>query len=272
MVVVELRDRARIEAFLRRDSAAHVYALADLDAPFWPDTRWLAGLEGDEVVALVLLLQGLAMPIVYAICPRDHEPTARLLARVAPELPDRFFYNLGPGLAARLQPGFSIASAGTYWKMRFVAPASHAHAAVDAGIVRLGPEDLEELRAFLDRDAYLAHETGGLFFEPRMLASGGYRGLREGGALVAVAGLHVHSSRYGVAAVGNVVTRPAARGRGLARRVSAAVLEALGPEIETVGLNVHEQNEPALRCYRGLGFEPVCPYEEGVATRSGRSD
>ena len=269
MQVEELRDRERIAALLRRDAAAHVYALADLDDPFWPDTRWLAGIEGDEVAALVLILHGLALPIVYALCPQDHAPTARLLARIEPELPDRFFYNLGPGLAARLQPGFRLAPQGTYWKMVLADPALRQRQVEDPEVVRLGIHDLDELRRFLERDAYLAHETGGLFFEPHMLEWGGYRGVRESGALIAVAGLHVHSSRYGVAGIGNVVTKPAARGRGLARRTSAAVVRALAPEIETVGLNVHQRNEPALRCYRGLGFEQVCPYEEGVASRAG---
>jgi hypothetical protein len=40
-----ITDRDAIEAFLRRDVGAHVYALADLDDFFWPETVWYAALE-----------------------------------------------------------------------------------------------------------------------------------------------------------------------------------------------------------------------------------
>jgi GNAT superfamily N-acetyltransferase len=262
-----IRDRSSIERFLRADAGAHVYAIADLDDPLWADTRWFAAFDGSEPRALCLLLHGLAIPIVYAVCPANHEPTRALIDAIADELPDRFFYNLGPGLCSHLEPSFRIASEGTYWKM-LLADRSLCEGVDGKGVVPLGPDDLPELRAFLDDDAYLGDEVGGLFFEPRMLDSGCYRGMRgDDGRLVAVGGVHVHSDRYGVAGVGNVVTRPDFRRRGLARRISAAVVRSLVDEIADIGLNVHEGNEPAKRCYQGLGFRPVCPYEEGIASR-----
>lgn len=284
-----IRDRGAIERFLRLDSAAHVYALADLDDALWPDTRWFAaasvprarragsdGASGGEldVAALCLVLEGLALPIVYAVCPPDDAPTGALLEALRDELPQRFFYNLGPGLVDALRPAFRVEPHGSYWKMHLVDPAA-CEAVERDGVVRLGVDDFDELRAFLD-GAYLPHEKGGLFFDARMLASGCYRGVRESGGLLAVGGVHVHSPALSVAGIGNVVTLPEVRGRGLARRVSAAVVRALrdagdtgdaGPPIETIGLNVNAQNAHALRCYRRLGFRPVCPYEEGVAVR-----
>jgi ribosomal protein S18 acetylase RimI-like enzyme len=261
-----IRDRERIEHFLRRETNAHVYALADLDDVFWNDTRWFAAFDGDDVTAICLLLDGLALPILYAICPENHEPTRALLAAIRGELPERLFYNLGPGLVSCLRGEWQIAPEGTYWKMS-LADRTACQEVSPEGVFALGPADHAELRAFLDNDAYLPDETGGLFFEPRMLASGCYRGIREHDRLVAVGGVHVYSRRYGVAALGNVATRMSRRGHGLARRISAAVTRSLLAEIETIGLNVHETNEPAIRCYRRLGFEPVCPYEEGVAWR-----
>jgi len=263
-----LRDRASIEGFLRADAAAHVYALADLDDAFWPDTQWFGAFEGSELRALCLLLDGLAIPIVYAVCPTDHEPTRALLDAIGDELPDRFFYNLGPSVSRTLEPHFQLATEGLYWKM-ILEERALCEAVDGSGVEALGTDDLGELRAFLDEDAYLADEVGGLFFEPRMLESGAYRCIRgEDGRLAAVGGVHVHSHPYGVAGVGNVVTRPDQRGRGLARRVSAAVLRSLTPDIPEIGLNVHEDNEPARRCYQRLGFAPVCPYEEGIASRA----
>lgn len=262
--VEPLRDRERIEAFLRRDAAAHVYPIADLDESFWPNTRWFGGFENGELRALCLLLEGLRLPILYAVCDRDHGPTRRALEGIREELPPRLFYNLGPGLEDALGPGRRLEPEGTYWKMHLADRSACADE--DTGdVVPLGMDDFGELRGFLEEDAYLAHETGGLFFERGMLESGCYRGIREDGKIVAAGGVHVHSKRYGVAGIGNLVTRPDRRGRGLARRVSAAIVQAL-LDIETIGLNVKEGNEPAVRCYQRLGFRKVCPYAEGIAT------
>ena len=44
-----LRDRTRIERFLRGDSSLHVFAIGDLDDFHWPYTTWYA-LEGIPIV------------------------------------------------------------------------------------------------------------------------------------------------------------------------------------------------------------------------------
>lgn len=261
--VEPLRDRERIEAFLRSDTAAHVYPIADLDEGFWPDTRWFGGFEDGELQSLCLLLDGLALPILYAVCPAGHDPTRRVLEAIRDELPARLFYNLGPGLEPALAARFRLEPHGRYWKMHLEGPGACAGREIQ-DVEPLGADDFDELRGFLEQDAYLAHELGGLFFERRMLDTGCYRAIRRQGRIVAAGGVHVHSKRYGVAAIGNVVTRPDLRRQGLARKVSAAVVLGLRG-IETIGLNVKHDNEPALRCYRRLGFRKVCPYEEGVA-------
>ena len=266
MICGPIRDLARIEAFLRRDEAAHVYAIADLEEPFGSRCSWFAAESDDGIQAIALLLHGLSLPILYAVCP-PADPAARaLLAAILPALPDRFFYNLGPELDADLSESFRLEPEGRYWKMALSDRLACERVSPD-GVEPLGTDDLSELTAFLERDAYQEHETGGLFFEPAMLASGAYRGIRERGRLVAIGGVHVHSTLHGVAGIGNVVTRPDARGRGLARRVSAAVIRALLPEAPCIGLNVHEGNTAARRCYEQLGFEQVRPYDEGVAVR-----
>lgn len=267
MRVDPTRDRSIIEGFLRRDETVHVYPLADLDEPFWDDTRWLGAFEGDTLHALCLILDGLSMPIVSAVCPADDPPTRWLLEQIQGQLPARFFYNLGPGLTAALGAGTRIEPHGTWWKMHLVDPSLSAEVD-DTGIVPLGPSDFEEITRFLAGDAYVDSERGGQFFDARMLESGCYRGIRENGSLVALGGVHVHSKRYGVAAVGNLVTRPDLRRRGFARRLSAAIVRSLAPEIPIIGLNVRADNEPAIGCYRGLGFRRVCVYDEGIATRA----
>jgi ribosomal protein S18 acetylase RimI-like enzyme len=69
-----------------------------------------------------------------------------------------------------------------------------------------------------------------------------------------------------VAAVGNVFTDPAARGRGLGSRVTAAVVhELVEMKISTIVLNVAMHNQAAVRVYQKLGFWPYRGYYEGVA-------
>ncbi|HEX4607636.1 MAG TPA: GNAT family N-acetyltransferase, partial [Urbifossiella sp.] len=103
----------------------------------------------------------------------------------------------------------------------------------------------------------------GNWFAPRMLETGCYYGVRRGGELVSVAGVHVYSPRYGAAALGNITTRPDHRGRGLGAAVTARVCrELLRAGVACVGLNVKADNAAAVRCYQALGFEPVADYAE----------
>jgi len=91
-------------------------------------------------------------------------------------------------------------------------------------------------------------------------------GIREDGHLVSIAGTHVLSQTYGVAAVGNVFTRPDRRGHGLGTRATAAVVaRLLSMDLQTIVLNVSMDNQPAQASYRKLGFWPYCGYYEGLA-------
>jgi predicted GNAT family acetyltransferase len=101
-----------------------------------------------------------------------------------------------------------------------------------------------------------------------MLETGLYRGIRRGGRLVSVAGVHVYSPRFLVAALGNITTHPDWRGHGFATLVSAALCQALGQAgVAHIGLNVRADNEAAIHCYKKLGFECAADYGECTLTR-----
>ena len=102
----------------------------------------------------------------------------------------------------------------------------------------------------------------GNFFEPRMLDTKRYFGIRQDGKLVSVAGVHVYSARYRVAALGNITTHPDYRGRGYGRIASARVCKSLLSEIDYIGLNVKADNTSAIRCYEKLGFETIGSFGE----------
>jgi predicted GNAT family acetyltransferase len=74
----------------------------------------------------------------------------------------------------------------------------------------------------------------------------------------------VLARQEGAAAIGNVYTRRDRRGRGLARAVTAAVARALA-DVDTVVLNVRDDNTAALRLYDTLGFTRHCLFHEAVA-------
>ena len=267
MQVVE-PARAEIERFLRRSAPAQLYALADLDEPFWSATRWRATRRSDgELEAICLVLEKLELPIVHAIAPPQDCAVLALLRAIAHELPARFFANLPLGFAAALAHTHRIEPHGEHLKMWLPDARALPGVPEPPGLEPLGPAHAAELAAFYAGRAYLDHEREGRFFAPYMLDFFPWVGLRERGQLVCVAGLHVFSERVGVAAIGNVATVPERRGRGLAGALCARLARELLSRVPLVGLNVAADYEPGLRCYRRLGFREALRYEEAVVIR-----
>src|SRR5262249_28546285 len=94
---------------------------------------------------------------------------------------------------------------------------------------------------------YSTGDSGGISFGAFQLHSGLFRGIRREGKLIHVAGVHVSSKLEGVAAIGNVFTRPDCRGQGLAQVVTSAVVTSVSQlGIHTIGLNVETANSAAI--------------------------
>ncbi len=251
-----LHSRDEIAAFLQRDPALHLYELGDLDDFFWPYTTWYAFQEGGSIVALALLYAGSDPPVLLALgAPEEREVLAGLLRGLQGVLPRRFYAHLSPGLAEDLAADYRVEPHGRHLKM-VLADRTRLDQVDTAAVVQLAPDDLPELEALYEA-AY-----PGNWFDPRMLETGHYYGLRQGAGLVCAAGVHVYSPTYGVAALGNITTHPASRGQGLATRVTARLCRALLETVAVVGLNVKEDNGAAIACYRRLGFTEVGGYEE----------
>jgi predicted GNAT family acetyltransferase len=79
---------------------------------------------------------------------------------------------------------------------------------------------------------------------------------------VGVAGIHVYSERYKVAALGNVTTHPEFRGQGVATAAVAKLCRELAHTVDNIGLNVKADNPGAIASYKRLGFEIIATYEE----------
>jgi predicted GNAT family acetyltransferase len=91
----------------------------------------------------------------------------------------------------------------------------------------------------------------GPFFE-RTIELGKYVGIRRDGALVAMAGERLRFD--GWTEISAVCTAPTYRGRGLASRLTAALVTDIQGRSEHVVLHVLTGNANAIRLYEGLGF------------------
>jgi len=122
------------------------------------------------------------------------------------------------------------------------APALAGH----GDIVQLTDADVPEMLA-------LARLTEPGPFLTRTHTMGAFIGIRIGGRLAAMAGERFRFPGY--TEVSGVCTHPDFRGRGLARRLSAAVAAGIEARGERPFLHAWKTNRPAITLYESLGFE-----------------
>ncbi|HEV8469481.1 MAG TPA: GNAT family N-acetyltransferase [Candidatus Limnocylindria bacterium] len=240
--------------FLERDRLLAAYALADIDQPEIEGARWWVGRRDGEIQAVVLVVEGLPFRPCFATGSPDalapifrdaiHEPRVLLAApprcRLAIEATYRF---------ERLDRMKRMAVNVDRFRPRL----THR-------VARLGAEDLGSV---ID----LYGHASRTYFTPERLRREIYFGIYQGDTLVSAAGTHVRSTRCGIAAVGNVLTRLAYRGRGMATSCTSAVTEIALEEHRDVVLNVREDNVPAIAVYERLGYWTHAPFIEGPAVR-----
>jgi len=115
----------------------------------------------------------------------------------------------------------------------------------------------EDIVTLTDADApemlVLAKLTEPGPFRSRTHTMGTFIGIRTGGRLAAMAGERFRFP--GWTEVSGVCTHPDFRGRGLARRLSAAVAARIEARGERPFLHAWKTNRPAISLYESLGFE-----------------
>lgn len=244
-------DERALRTLFERDRDWSAYLLGDLEPPYRQHARFqVASRAGRDEAAL----------LIYA------PPEFRAMVSFGPEygvaalLADADL----PAIASLSIPAEHQAVFETYygqatWRTMRRMALSESDFRAPGGLTPVTPlsvADLSAARALLDLSP-VTH-----FFTEAMVAEGVYFGAWVDGALVAVAGTHIVAPASRLAAIGNVFTHPAARGRGLATAATAAVARTLFERgCERLVLNVEATNA-ATRVYERLGFHTTRLYVE----------
>lgn len=186
---------------------------------------------------------------------RRYAPDVHVFAAIdapAPEAHAALAALIAPGQSAYLlrrdeidlPAGFSVALRRPAVQMISIAPPPSA-------------SGLDELFALSEADAQemlaLAELTKPGPFAIRTHRMGRFIGVRREGRLVAMAGERLRPR--GFTEVSGVCAHPDVRGQGLARRLTALVVEQILARGETPFLHTWADNAPAIALYRTLGFE-----------------
>jgi GNAT superfamily N-acetyltransferase len=251
-------DPSLIRTILERDRPWAVYALGDLSPDFAEHCLWFALPEPSP--ALLLLYQRFDPPVLFAL--GSPSRLGRLIQEVdAPVISLHVRRDALAAIRTRYRPMEIRAMS------RMVVDPEGFRPVESGATSRLTGADVDAINhLYADGDR---RGEGPDFFDRSMVEQGLFRGVWEGGELVAVGGTHLVVPSEGVCAVGNVYTRHDRRGQGLGARVTSAVVsDALAREFPTVVLNVDQGNAAAIRVYQRLGFRRYCDFVEGLARRS----
>jgi ribosomal protein S18 acetylase RimI-like enzyme len=254
MNLINIRDKKILAEYFRKDPFLHLYCLGDLDDFFWSKTTCYGVLIGKSVDKVVLVYNGGSMPVLLALS-QPGQLDKEYINQLIQLLPDQFYAHLSPSVEESFSSTFTISDYGDHYKMGLQDP-SRIEKVNTENTCPLTEIDLEEIQS-LYQSSY-----PGNAFDPRMLLTRQYVGYRRDGRLLSIGGVHVYSPAFRVAALGNITTHPEYRNQGLGRTVTAKLCLFLQESVDVIGLNVKQDNSPALSLYRSLGFEISAEYGE----------
>lgn len=240
--------------FFAEDRLFAAYALADLDEANISGARWWLARRGDTPVAAALAMLDLSFRPLF-LC-GEAQGTAALLRQAVRE--PRVIVAAPPDHRPGIEAMYRLERVDRM--LRMVVDAREFRPVPTHAAIRLRPDHVDaiiELYGLASRS----------YFTPRRIEREVYYGIFERDALISAAGTHVRSGEFGIAAVGNVLTRISYRDRGYGTACTAAVTAACLVEHRDVVLNVREDNDPAIAVYRRLGFRVHRPFIESVGYR-----
>jgi RimJ/RimL family protein N-acetyltransferase len=253
MNLKKVTGKDEIYAYLNRNAALQIYCIGDLDDFFFPFTTWYGLYDDRELKSLALLYSGMEIPTLLLFHEEDNSYGRELLHLLKPNLPTRFYAHLSMNLADAIGTENIREHYGLNLKMTLKSVPPEVH---DPNISRLSPENMKDVTDFYHL-AYLYN-----WFDKRMLETGKYFGYFIDERLTGVAGVHVYSAQYKVAALGNIAVLPAFRGQQIGFKLTSVLCNDLVPATGTIGLNVRSDNTAAISLYQRAGFEVTGRYEE----------
>ena len=254
MKIRDLTDKREILSILETDRLYAAYAIGDLSSGLFEQCRWTLAEDKHGAYVLAVSFNGLTPPSLFLM-----GASTALRALLGEWLTThRAYFTMKQEHLSIVSDWYHLGHLRHMWRM-WVNRGSFRP--VSAAVKRLQDKDLNALN--------LLYSWGGArFFAPYQFEQGIYYAVESGGKLVAAAGTHVVAPEYGIAVVGNVFTHPDYRNRGYATAcTSAVVAELLALGCEAVVLNVWQENTPAVRAYRKLGFDVHCPFIEAPGQR-----
>jgi predicted GNAT family acetyltransferase len=254
MKLLLLHDKKIIYDFLKQSPALQLFCIGDLDDFFWPKTTWYALQDQEGIKSIALFYVGMETPTLLLFEEHTSPFSIQLLQKIKHLLPQKFNAHFSTGLLDVYGRQNIVIYYGLSYKMTL----KKAVAAPDynTAIRRLNTEDIPSIVTLLS----LAYPQS--WFDSRMIQTDQYWGYFQDGQLVGVAGIHVYSEEYKVAALGNVATHPEYRGQKIAHKLVSTLCADLQKRIEIIGLNVRAENKIAIRCYENIGFEISGTYDE----------
>ena len=253
MAIERLSNEDELRQFFTPTPVRAAYQLGDLDPNYAPYCTWYGRREQGELTHVLLVYTGLSVPALLLMGPA--KGVEELLFGVRASLPRSCYVQappehevavgaiLGQGnLRKMVRMGLDRRDFKPDYDLGQVEPITHADTAALMGLFRFYPDH---------------------FFEPYQLESGLYFGIWDEGQLVSAAGVHVVSERFDVVALGNIVTHPEYRSRGLAMACSSALLDQAFESVSLAALNTEESNQAALRSFAKVGFKEHCTFVEG---------
>ena len=263
---------------LSQDPVWAAYAIADLRPDLARHCRWLVA---PDASGLALLYFGLVPPVLLT----TGSQAGVAAALTGADLPDELFLSILPSHLPAVEQHYQQIVPREM--VRMVLPQGTTVPAPDQPARRLTSADASRLNVLYGHGGDYAPDA----FDPCQLEDGYFFGIENGdGTLAAAGGTHVafrtespspttansNPSRYlspvdatvsqGVAAIGNIYTRPDCRGKGYGIAVTSSISRALQEDgFRVIVLNVDEQNLVARSIYEKLGFDVHCLFIEGLA-------
>ena len=255
MQIEDITDKKIIEQFLRKDTFLNIYGIGDLDDFFYPKTQWFALLSDNQIRAILLIYNDIQFPVLLALNKLKLEVDYNTIGRLTKLIPKKFYAHLTADYKVLLNKFYESRSYGMLYKMG-ITNYSNINNIDTSEAHQLNREDESEILN-LYKISYPNN-----WFNSRMLDTHQYYGIKKDNKLISIAGVHVYSKEFRVAALGNIATHPDYRNRGLAKIVVSKLCKSLLKNTDHIGLNVHKENNSAINCYKSLGFMITGEYEE----------